>query len=117
MFIEDVVTECWTLNIPKDNLDKNNIHFLANDGATKIYVKTTDGWQLIDSKTFGSYITFDLSGETVEIAVVKESVRILPIAIIGVIALAGIATLVVILVKKNKANKKTTKEKNTEKVA
>ena len=117
LFIEDVITECWTLNIPKDKLDKNNVHFLANDGATKIYIKTSEGWQLIDSKTFGSYLTFDLTGETVEIAVVKESIRIIPIAIVGVIALAGIATLVVVLVKKNKANKDTAKEKNTENAA
>ena len=105
-FTEDRLTESWTLTIPKDNLELNNLHFLPSGENCKIYIKTDGVWQQVEAKEFGSYLTFNISGETVELAVVESSLRI-SIEIIILLALVVIQTVVIVLIllKKNKKKK------------
>ncbi len=103
---EDRLVESWTLTIPKDQLDANNIHFLPADKDCKIYVKTDGVWHKVETKEFGSYLTFDVSGETVELAVVKSELKI-SIEIIVLLSLVVIQAVIiaVILVKRSKKKK------------
>ena len=62
-----------------------------------------EGWMQVDADEFGSYLTFDVSGETVEIAVVRHTVKILPIAIISLsLLLVACAVVAVVIIRKKK---------------
>lgn len=105
-FTEDRLKESWTLTIPKDNLELNNLHFLPSGENCKIYIKTDGVWQQVEAKEFGSYLTFNVSGETVELAVIESSLRI-SIEIIILLALVVIqAVVIIVILVKRKKNKK-----------
>ncbi|MBQ8414789.1 MAG: hypothetical protein IJX58_06070 [Clostridia bacterium] len=95
-FTKDLLIESWVLNIPKDNPDVNNIHFLPENDHARIFIKLNGAWQQIDTTEFGSYLTFDVSGEKIEIAVVEHSVKLVPILLIGAGVLAVLAVVIVI---------------------
>ena len=104
-FTRDTLVESWILTIPADGLDMNRVHFLSPDGSCKIFIKLDGTWTQVAAEEFGSYLCFDVSGEQVEIAVVRQTLRILPIAIIGG-ALIICAAIAVILIRKMKKAKK-----------
>lgn len=104
LFYKDSVVESWTLTIPKDGLDKNNIHFLPENENCIIYLKLDGIWTQIETEEFGSYFTFDVSGEEIEIAVIEHALRIIPIAIIGGTLLIALAVIIIVLRKNKKKN-------------
>ena len=97
-FTRDQLVESWVLTIPKDNNETNKVHFLPINSHARIYVKYNGVWQEVESSEFGSYITFNVNGEQVEIAVVEHSIKILPVAIISAATLIVIASVIVICV-------------------
>ena len=109
LFTKDTLVESWIITIPKDALDENNIHFLPKNGNTRIFVKINGGWQQVDAKEFGSYLSFDVTGEKVEIAVVEHSIKLVPVIVaasIALVVLAAVIVIIVVLKKKAKAKEK-----------
>ena len=104
-FTEDSLVEGWVLTIPKDQMDVNRVHFLPTTNNARIFLKIDGVWQEAETTEFGSYLTFDVSGETVEIAVVNHGIKLLPIIILSSVALVVVATTVVVTVVKKKKNK------------
>lgn len=104
LFYKDSVVESWTLTIPNDGLDSNNIHFLPENGNCRIFLKVDGVWTQVETEEFGSYLTFDVSDEEIEIVVVKHALRIIPIAIIGGTLLIALAVIIIVLRKNKKKN-------------
>lgn len=101
--------ESWTLAIPKDNLDKNNIHLLTESDNCKVYIKVDGIWKEVESKEFGSYITFDASGETVEIAIVEGNLKI-GLELIILLAVIVVQSVVIICILANRKKKQQKKK-------
>lgn len=104
-FTTDSLVESWTLTIPQDTLETNRVHLLPSTDHARIFVKTNGVWQEVEAKEFGSYLTFDVSGDTVEIAVVRHTVKLIPIIIISAIALIAIASVAVVMIIRKKKTK------------
>lgn len=107
LFYNDSLVESWTLTIPTDKLDNNGIHYLAMWKSCRIFVKAGGEWTEVEAEKFGSYLTFEVSGETVDIAVFSHSLNIVLIVILCVaflVILAGVI-ITIILVKKKKTKK------------
>ena len=113
-FTVDQLVESWVLIIPGDNIETNRVHFLPTNSHARIYVKCNGVWQEVESSQFGSYITFNVSGEQVEIAVVEHSVKLVPVIIAASIALVVIASVIIVcvIVRKKAKAKKTDEESN-----
>lgn len=110
MLFKDRLTESWTLTIPKDSLEKNNIHLLAEGDNCKVFIKVDGMWKEVESKEFGSYITFDVSGETVEIAIVESNFKI-SFELAVLIALVVVQAVVIVCIIVGRKNKKKKTEK------
>lgn len=102
-FTKDTLVESWVIEIPNDDLDSNTIHFLPENSHARIFVKLNGGWQEVTATEFGSYLTFDVSGERIELAIVEHTVKLLPIILIPSVALAAIAVAVVLVIVKKKS--------------
>ena len=110
LFTKDTLVEGWIITIPQDSLDENNIHFLPKNGNTRIFVKINGAWQQVDAKEFGSYLSFDVTGEKIEIAVIEHTVKLVPVIVAASIALVILTSvIVVIVVLKKKARAKENK--------
>ena len=101
---EDRLTESWTLTIPKDNLDTNNIHLLTEKSGCKVFVKIDGVWEEVEATEFGSYLTFNASGESVEIAIVESNLKI-SLEIVILIAIVLVQAVVIICIIRNKKKK------------
>ncbi len=68
------VGEQWHLTIPDDGSAVHTVRFVTAtesvDGAD-IYIDTGSGWRKVACDSFGSYLTFPVSGTEVELAVVR----------------------------------------------
>lgn len=107
-FTKDNLIESWTLIIPKDNVDKNRIHFLPQNENCKILVKVDGVWQEIGATEFGSYLVFEISGEEIELAIVEHSIKLLPVLMLsggGLVILCSVVIICVIMHRKNKRAK------------
>lgn len=105
---EDRLQESWTLTIPKDNLDTHNVHLLAESENCKIYLKIDGVWNEVEAKEFGSYLTFNTSGEVVEIAIIESNLKI-DLSVIILVAVVILQTVIIICIvtrKKKKQQKK-----------
>ena len=107
---KDSLVESFTLTIPKGNLDTSNIHFLPENDSAKIFVKIDGIWQEIETKEFGSYLTFDVKGETIEIAIIERTLNI-GIEIIVCLALILVQSIVIVCIVSNKKKKDKAKAK------
>ena len=104
IFTVDTLVEVWSIEIPADTLEGNTLHFLPNGDYSKLLIKVNGIWQELETKTFGNYLTFETSNDKIELAVIKQTVKPLPIVIISVVLLIQIGLIVafVILNKKKK---------------
>ena len=112
-FTVDKLIESWTLVIPKNNLDVNNIHFLPSGDNCRVFVKIDGVWNEVEANEFGSYLTFDVSGEVIEIAIVEHTVKLIPVIALcggGVIILASVIIVCVIVRKRARAKTKKSDE-------
>ena len=105
LFSADSLIESFILTLPSDNLDTNVLHFLPTQNGCRIFVRQGGEWIQVETGKLGSYITFEIGSDVVEIAVVRHRIKILPIVIPSVLALGGIVWLAIYLSKKNKAEK------------
>jgi hypothetical protein len=98
IFVKDSLNESWVITVPEDGVAKNKVHFLPSTDHARIFVKISGEWTQADATEFGSYLVFEAEGNTVEIAVIRHTVRILPIAIIGGVVLIGATAAIVICI-------------------
>lgn len=108
-FTMDRLIESWTLTIPRDNLDINNIHFLPDRDSCRVFVKIDGIWSEVEATEFGSYLSFDVSGEVIEIAIVEHTVKLAPVLALcggGVIILASVIIVCVIVRRRAKVRAK-----------
>ena len=113
------VGESWKLTIPEDGLDTHMVRYLTPNAKTnliRIYQKTADGYEEVESEVIGSYIAFEPSGNEVEFAAVK----VFPwkYVILGAAALTLIIVLLILLlIYKGRAKRKHRKQLEQEAIA
>ncbi len=106
IFTRDSLIESFKLTLPKDNLERNNLHFLPAKEGCIVFIKTDGIWIEADTTEFGSYLTFNTEDEVIEIAIVERSIKI-SIEMIIIVAIFLIQTVVMIcIVTKRKKGKK-----------
>ena len=117
-FTKDSFIEGWIIQIPSDNMDSNALHFLARNENCKIFVKLNGVWTEVETKEFGSYLIFDAEGETVELAIVEHSIKLVPVIAIAAVILVAVSILVALIIIKKRSKKKNSNEltEETEKV-
>ena len=117
-FTMDRLIESWTLTIPRDNLDINNIHFLPDREGCRVFVKIDGIWSEVEADEFGSYLSFDVSGEVIEIAIVEHTVKPAPVLALcggGVIILASVIIVCVIVRRRARVRAKKDDESSADK--
>ena len=87
------VLEQWKLDLADDGSAQHTVRYLPpeDSGDLRIYVREGGAWQNVDTGTMGSYLTFPVSGTSVEIAAVST------ISIIGIWLTSLLVLLVLIL--------------------
>ena len=114
LFSKDVLKESWTIVIPEGHSDKNTIHFLPTTNNCRVFVKLDGVWHQVDTEEFGSYILFEADASKLEIAIAAHSLNLLPIILISVLVLSGVAIAVIFIYKNKKAKAIEEKVKDTE---
>ena len=92
------VSEQWHITLPQDGSSSCRVHYTAPDGSVKnlrIYVRQGGGWTRADCDTFGSYLTFDVSGSEADIA----AVTVLPVWWAWLILLLLAAELLLLVIR------------------
>ena len=87
------VLEQWKLDLADDGSAQHTVRYLPpeDSGDLRIYVREGGAWQNVDTGTMGSYLTFPVSGTSVEIAAVST------ISVIGIWLTSLLVLLVLIL--------------------
>ena len=87
------VLEQWKLDLADDGSAQHIVRYLPpeDSGDLRIYVREGGAWQNVDTGTMGSYLTFPVSGTSVEIAAVST------ISVIGIWLTSLLVLLVLIL--------------------
>ena len=96
------VLEQWSLTLPQDGETKHTVHYLSPSESTRhltVFLRQDGGWKRVQTDTFGSYLTFEVSGEQVELAAVTV-MQIWWVWAILALILLGILALVIILIAK-----------------
>lgn len=101
-FTRDSLAEAWVLTLSENGDELNRIHLLPSTDHARVFVKIDGVWTQIEAEKFGSYLAFEITGESAEIAVVRHSIKVLPIAIICTSALLLIAAVIITLLVKKK---------------
>ncbi len=68
------VKEKLKIEIPKDGQPTHTIHYMSPDAATadyRLYLKTEDGYERVRPEVFGSYYSFEASGNAPELTLVS----------------------------------------------
>lgn len=67
--------ESWQLTIPDDGQESHTVRYLPIEVGKKykVYAKQDGSWKQRSTETIGSYLAFDLPGNTAELAVVPGS--------------------------------------------
>ena len=115
-FTMDQLVEGWVLSIPRDNSEINRVHFLPSNEHARIFIKVNGAWEEVEATEFGSYLTFDVGGEKIEIAVVEHSIKLLPVSFLcggAVVVLASVIVICVIV----RRNAKKRKQHSDEEIA
>ena len=87
------VLEQWKLDLADDGSAQHTVRYLPpeDSGDLRIYVREGGAWQNVDTGTMGSYLTFPVSGTSVEIAAMST------ISVIGIWLTSLLVLLVLIL--------------------
>lgn len=91
--------ESWQLTIPDDGQENHTVRYLPleTDKKYKVYAKQDGSWKQLDTEQIGSYLTFELPGNTAELAIVSGGsvpVWAIVIAAAAVVVLAGGTVLI-----------------------
>ena len=91
------VIEQWQLRLPEDGDDTHTIRFRVPDGqkgTPDIYLMNANGvWQKAKTTEIGSYLSFEASGQTVQMAALST----FPVWWVWIV-LAGLTALLVLLI-------------------
>ena len=91
------VIEQWQLRLPEDGADTHTIRFRVPDGqkgTPDIYLMNANGvWQKAKTTEIGSYLSFEASGQTVQMAALST----FPVWWVWIV-LAGLTALLVLLI-------------------
>lgn len=90
------VIEQRHISIPDDGQTTHTVHYLPPEitvGSVAVYVMQNGRWIRTDTKTFGSYVTFDAEGSELDIAAVAE---VSPAGVIA--AFAGILAFIALII-------------------
>lgn len=86
------VLEQWSIEMPEDGLDSHTIRYLASEekrNHLEIFVSDSGKWTKVSTNEIGSYLLFDVTGDSVEIAILSSRpiwwIRILAVAVVAVI--------------------------------
>ena len=98
------VVEQWEITIPSDGASTHTVHYLSPSESTRhlsVFVRQDGSWKKANADTFGSYLTFDITGEQAEIAIVSV-LHIWWVWTILAVLILGILVLVILLICKAK---------------
>ena len=112
------VLEQWKLELADDGQTQHTVRYLPPDGysSPRIYVREGGAWQKVDTGTMGSYLTFPVTGMSVEIAAVSTlSVGGIWLAVLGVLLV--LILLIILLVKRGKRRARRRAERQAAAVA
>lgn len=112
------VLEQWKLKLADDGQTQHTVRYLPPDGysSPRIYVREGGAWQKVDTGTMGSYLTFPVTGTSVEIAAVSTlSVGGIWLGALGVLLV--LILLIVLLVKRSKRRARRRAEQQASAVA
>ena len=112
------VLEQWKLELADDGQTQHTVRYLPPDGysSPRIYVREGSAWQKVDTGTMGSYLTFPVTGMSVEIAAVSTlSVGGIWLAVLGVLLV--LILLIILLVKRGKRRARRRAERQAAAVA
>ena len=112
------VLEQWKLELADDGQTQHTVRYLPPDGYSnpRIYVREGSAWQKVDTGTMGSYLTFPVTGMSVEIAAVSTlSVGGIWLAVLGVLLV--LILLIILLVKRGKRRARRRAERQAAAVA
>ena len=112
------VLEQWKLELADDGQTQHTVRYLPPDGysSPRIYVREGSAWQKVDTGTMGSYLTFPVTGMSVEIAAVSTlSVGGIWLGALGVLLV--LILLIVLLVKRSKRRARRRAEQQASAVA
>lgn len=96
------VLEQWSLTLPQDGENTHTVHYLSPSESTRhltVFLRQDGGWKRVQTDTFGSYLTFDVTGTQAEIAAVTV-VHIWWVWVILAVLILGVLALVIILIAK-----------------
>lgn len=96
------VAEQWHLVMPQDGQQSHTIRYLPTSekaSNTHIYLRQDGDWELADCDTFGSYLTFQVTGSQADFAAVSVSSIWWAWALAGLVLL-GILLLIFLLLHK-----------------
>ena len=102
------VTEKLHISFSDDGQSEHTLRVLAPDGSVKnhrVYLQTGQGWERLPTGTFGSYLTFSVSGSefTLILADTIQSWWIAALFLAALLLLALVIRLTVILHRKRRA--------------
>lgn len=86
------------ISIPDDGQSTHTVHYLPPEisvGSVAVYVMQNGRWIRTDTQEFGSYVTFDVTGNEIDIAAVAEVSTAGIIA--GIIGILAVIMLIVVL--------------------
>mgnify|MGYP004471911677 CR=1 FL=1 len=112
------VLEQWKLELADDGQTQHTVRYLPPDGhsSPRIYVREGGAWQKVDTGTMGSYLTFPVTGTSVEIAAVSTlSVGGIWLGALGVLLV--LILLIVLLAKRSKRRARRRAEQQASAVA
>ena len=97
------VLEQWSIELADDGQEEHTVRYLPPDGysSARIYVRQGGAWRAVDTDTMGSYLTFPVTGTSVEIAAVS-TLNVGGIWLGALALLALLIVLIIVLVKRGK---------------
>lgn len=89
------ILESWKIAFDDDGKKRHSIRFLAEQGKenVNIYVKEKDDWVKAETEEFGSYDTFQISGNEAELMIIEKNANWLT----ALVYFAGIVFLLVLI--------------------
>ena len=100
--INKEIVEQWSVTLPSDGEQVHTVHYLSPNESVRrlaVYVRQDGGWKKVETESFGTYLTFRVSGTQAEIAVVSV-LHIWWVWAIVTVLLLGLILLIVLLILK-----------------
>lgn len=97
---DTAVTEQWHLTIPDDGSASHTVRYVTVDESvdgSDVYVRTDSGWQKLACGSFGSYLTFPITGNEADIAVVSTGQAWWVYLIYALVILLALTLLVLVI--------------------